>query len=149
MFYAIALTIIDLNFGLLIGLVSGLLSFIPFVGTIVGFIVSVGVAAVQFWPEWLWIGVTAGIFIFGQFLEGYILQPRLVGTSVGLHPVWLMFALFAFGLLFGFVGALIAVPVAAMVGVLVRYALNRYLASPYYSGGDPPAPGSVPAGGQV
>jgi predicted PurR-regulated permease PerM len=148
-FYAIALTIIDLNFGLLIGLVSGLLSFIPFVGTIVGFIVSVGVAAVQFWPEWLWIGVTAGIFIFGQFLEGYILQPRLVGTSVGLHPVWLMFALFAFGLLFGFVGALIAVPVAAMVGVLVRYALNRYLASPYYSGGDPPAPGSVPAGGQV
>jgi predicted PurR-regulated permease PerM len=148
-FYAIALTIIGLNFGLLIGLVAGLLSFIPFVGTVVGFIVSVGVAAVQFWPEWLWIGVTAGIFIVGQFLEGYVLQPRLVGTSVGLHPVWLMFALFAFGLLFGFVGALIAVPVSAMIGVLVRYALNRYLASPYYGGDEPPAPGSLPARGHA
>lgn len=133
-FYAIALSIIGLNFGLLIGVGAGLLSFIPFVGTIVGFVVSVGVAAVQFWPDWIWIAVTAGIFLIGQFLEGYILQPRLVGTNIGLHPVWLMFAIFAFSLLFGFVGTLVAVPVSAMMAVLVRFALNRYLASAYYAG---------------
>lgn len=133
-FYAVALTAIGLNFGLLIGLVAGLLSFIPFVGTIVGFVASVGVAAIQFWPEWVWILVTAGIFIVGQFLEGYVLQPKLIGESVGLHPVWLMFALLAFGYLFGFVGALIAVPVAAVVAVLVRFGINTYLSSPFYAG---------------
>ncbi|MGD9740342.1 MAG: AI-2E family transporter [Bauldia sp.] len=133
-FYAIALTAIGLNFGLLIGLVSGLLSFIPFVGTIVGFVASVGVAAIQFWPDWGWILATAGIFVVGQFLEGYVLQPKLIGTSVGLHPVWLMFALLAFGYLFGFVGTLVAVPVAAIVAVLVRFGLNTYIASPYYAG---------------
>ncbi|MCW5716683.1 MAG: AI-2E family transporter [Bauldia sp.] len=138
-FYAAALSAIGLNFGLLIGLVAGLLSFIPFVGTVVGFVISVGVAAVQFPPEWIWVAITAAIFIFGQFLEGYILQPRLVGNSVGLHPVWLMFALFAFSLLFGFVGTLIAVPVAAMVGVLVRFAINQYLSSSYYGAAPPPA----------
>ncbi|MCW5695406.1 MAG: AI-2E family transporter [Bauldia sp.] len=144
-FYSVALVAIGLNFGLLIGLGAGLLSFIPFVGTLVGFVASVGVAAVQFWPDWVWIAVTAGIFIIGQVLEGYFLQPRLVGNSVGLHPVWLMFALFAFGVLFGFVGALIAVPVAAVIAVLVRFALYRYLASPYYSGGAPPPAGGTPA----
>ena len=77
---------------------------------------------------------TATLFIVGQLLEGYVLQPYLIGTNVGLHPVWLMFALFAFGLLFGFVGLLIAIPLAAAVGVLVRYALARYLASPIYRG---------------
>ncbi|MCC6735696.1 MAG: AI-2E family transporter [Bauldia sp.] len=142
-FYAAALSAIGLNFGLLIGLGAGLLSFIPFVGTAVGFIASVGVAAIQFPPEWLWVAITAAIFVFGQFLEGYILQPRLLGNSVGLHPVWLMFALFAFSLLFGFVGTLIAVPVAAMVGVLVRFALNQYLSSPYY-GESPPPPAEAP-----
>lgn len=135
-FYAIALASIGLNFGLLIGLGAGLLSFVPFVGTALGLAASVGVATVQFWPDWIWIAVTAGIFVVGQMLEGYVLQPRLVGGSVGLHPVWVMFALFAFSLVFGFVGALIAVPAAAIIAVLVRYALFRYLASPYYRGGD-------------
>lgn len=132
--YAVGLTAIGLNFGILIGLFAGLISFIPYVGSLVGLFLSVGVAFVQFWPDWIWIAATAAIFFLGQFIEGNILQPRLVGKSVGLHPVWLMFALFAFGALFGFVGLLIAVPAAAAIGVLVRFALSRYLASPLYRG---------------
>ena len=132
--YAIALTATGLNFGLAIGLIAGLISFIPYVGSIVGFGLSMGVALVQFWPQWPWILVVAGIFFAGQMIEGYILQPRLIGRSVGLHPVWLMFALFAFGYLFGFVGLLIAVPAAAAIAVLIRFALDRYLASPLYHG---------------
>jgi predicted PurR-regulated permease PerM len=133
-FYAVALSLTGLSFGLLIGLVSGLISFIPFVGSMTGLVLAVGVAVAQFWPEWTWILVVAGIFFVGQFLEGYVLQPKLVGESVGLHPVWLMFALFAFGYLFGFVGMLLAVPLAAAVGVLTRFALRQYLASPLYTG---------------
>ncbi|MDE1995490.1 MAG: AI-2E family transporter, partial [Rhizobiaceae bacterium] len=94
----------------------------------------VSVALVQFWPDYLWVGLTLAVFFTGQFLEGNVLQPKLVGESVGLHPVWLMFALFAFGALFGFVGLLIAVPAAAAVGVLVRFALSRYLQSDLYYG---------------
>jgi predicted PurR-regulated permease PerM len=150
-FYAAALAAIGLNFGLLIGLLAGLLSFIPFVGTVVGFVVSVGVAAAQFLPggDWIWVVVTAAIFIIGQVVEGNFLQPKLVGTSVGLHPVWLIFALFAFSLLFGFVGTLVAVPAAAMVAVLVRFAVQQYLASPFYYGGSPPGSGggARPGGG--
>ena len=132
--YAIALTVVGLNFGLLIGLFAGLIGFIPYVGSLVGLVLSVGVAVVQFWPEWQWIAVVVGIFFVGQAIEGNFLQPKLVGSSVGLHPVWLMFALFAFGYLFGFVGLLIAVPAAAAFAVLVRFALERYLASPVYRG---------------
>lgn len=133
-FYAIGLTLIGLNFGLLIGLFAGLISFIPYVGTATGFVLSVGVALVQFWPDYLWIVATAVIFAVGQFVEGNILQPKLVGASVGLHPVWLMFALFAFGALFGFVGLLIAVPASAAIGVLVRFAIDQYLQSEMYYG---------------
>lgn len=135
-FYAIGLSLIGLNFGLLIGLVAGLISFIPFVGSIVGLVISVGVAIVQFWPEgeFIRLALTAAIFFAGQFLEGNILQPKLVGDRIGLHPVWLMFALFAFGLLFGFTGLLIAVPASAAVGVLVRFAVSRYLDSELYRG---------------
>jgi predicted PurR-regulated permease PerM len=132
--YAFGLTIVGLNFAILIGLFAGLISFIPYVGSLVGLVLSVGVAIVQFWPNYYMIGAVAAVFFFGQFLEGNILQPRLVGKSVGLHPVWLMFALFAFGALFGFVGLLIAVPAAAAVAVLVRFAMKRYLASPLYTG---------------
>ena len=133
-FYAVALTLVGLNFGLLIGLFAGLISFIPYIGSLVGLVLSVGVALVQFWPDWPWIVAVIVIFQAGQFVEGNILQPKLVGRSVGLHPVWLMFALFAFGALFGFVGLLIAVPAAAAVGVLVRFAIERYLQSPMYRG---------------
>ncbi len=132
--YALGLTLVGLNFGILIGLFAGLISFIPYVGSLVGLVLSIGVAVVQFWPNYYMIGAVAAVFFFGQFVEGNILQPRLVGKSVGLHPVWLMFALFAFGALFGFVGLLIAVPAAAAVAVLVRFAIRRYLASPLYIG---------------
>ncbi|MGE0501281.1 MAG: AI-2E family transporter [Rhizobiaceae bacterium] len=137
--YAVGLTAVGLNFGILIGLFAGLISFIPYVGSLVGLVLSVGVAFVQFWPDWTMVVGVAAIFFVGQFIEGNILQPRLVGKSVGLHPVWLMFALFAFGALFGFVGLLLAVPAAAAVGVLVRFAIERYLESPLYTGHQPEA----------
>jgi predicted PurR-regulated permease PerM len=133
-FYAIALTLSGLNFGLLIGLISGAITFIPYVGSLTGLVLSVGVAVAQFWPQYLPIVIVLGIFLIGQFLEGNVLSPKLVGESVGLHPVWVIFALLAFGYLFGFVGLLVAVPVSATIGVLCRFALNRYLESPFYTG---------------
>ena len=132
--YATGLTFTGLNFAILIGLFAGLISFIPYVGSLTGLVLAVGVAFVQFWPDWTMVLAVAGVFFVGQFIEGNILQPRLVGKSVGLHPVWLMFALFAFGALFGFVGLLIAVPASAAVAVLVRFAIARYLESPLYKG---------------
>ncbi|RFC62402.1 AI-2E family transporter [Fulvimarina endophytica] len=133
-FYAVGLTLVGLNFGLLIGFFAGLISFIPYIGSLLGLVISIGVALVQFWPDWPWVVAVAAVFFIGQFFEGNILQPKLVGASVGLHPVWLMFALFAFGTLFGFVGLLIAVPAAAAVGVLARFALTKYLDSELYHG---------------
>ncbi len=109
-FYAAGLVLIGLNYGLLIGLASGILSFIPYLGFTVGFVTSITIALVQYWPNWPWLAATVAVFLVGQLLEGYILQPRLIGRNVGLHPVWLIFALFAFGLLFGFVGLLVAIP---------------------------------------
>lgn len=135
-FYAVSLTLTGLNFGLLIGLVSGLITFIPYIGSMTGLVLSSGVAVAQFWPDWTWILLILGIFFAGQFIEGYVLVPKMVGQSVGLHPVWLMFALFAFGYLFGFVGLLMAVPLAAAIGVLARFGLRRYLASSLYTGVD-------------
>jgi predicted PurR-regulated permease PerM len=133
-FYALALTIAGLKFGLVIGLAAGLLSFIPFVGALIGGIMAIGVGLVQFWPDLTSIVIIIGIFVAGQFIEGNFLSPKLVGSSIGLHPVWLMFALFAFAYVFGFVGLLLAVPMAAAAGVLVRFALNQYLASKLYRG---------------
>jgi predicted PurR-regulated permease PerM len=140
LFYAISLSIVGLNFGFLIGSLAGVISFIPYFGSLVGFLLSVGIAIVQFWPDWIWIGLVVGVFAVGQFLEGNILQPRLVGSSIGVHPVWLMFSLFAFGSLFGFVGVLLAVPVTAAIGVLVRFAVERYRQSALYRDPDEAAP---------
>ncbi|MBV9558736.1 MAG: AI-2E family transporter [Pseudolabrys sp.] len=133
-FYAVALTLTGLNFGLLIGLVAGLITFIPYVGSMTGLVVSLGVAVAQFWPQWTSIIIVLVVFVVGQFVEGNILSPKLVGESVGLHPVWLIFALLAFGYLLGFVGLLIAVPLAATIGVLMRFALRRYRESSLYTG---------------
>ena len=133
-FYAVALTLTGLNFGLLIGLISGLITFIPYVGSMTGLVLSLGVAVAQFWPAYGWILIVLGIFLVGQFVEGNVLAPKLVGESVGIHPVWLIFALLAFGYLFGFVGLLVAVPLAATIGVLARFALRRYLESSLYTG---------------
>ena len=134
-FYGGSLSLAGLNFGLLIGIVSGLVSFIPYLGSLLGLVLSVGVALVQFWPDYPWIGMIAGIFFVGQIVDGYVLQPKLIGERVGLHPVWLMFALLAFGALFGFVGLMVAVPASASIAVLVRYAISRYLDSDLYHGG--------------
>lgn len=146
MYYALALTIAGLKFGLVIGLAAGLMSFIPFVGVLVGGLVAIGVGLVQFWPDFTSILIVVGIFAVGQFIEGNFLSPKLVGSSIGLHPVWLMFALFAFGYVFGFVGLLLAVPMAAAAGVLVRFALNQYLASKLYRGipSEMPTPAKLP-----
>lgn len=138
LYNSIGLTLIGLDFGLVIGVISGVLSFIPYVGTIFGFLASTGLAIVQF-GDWR-IGLVAGLFVLGQFIEGNFLTPKLVGDRVGLHAVWIIFALLAGGALFGFVGLLLAVPVAAVIGVLARFGLQRYLASPYYDGRAPVAP---------
>jgi predicted PurR-regulated permease PerM len=138
-FYAAALSIVGLQFGLSIGLAAGVISFIPFVGTIVGGVLAIGTALAQFPPDWLRVGVVVAIFVVGQFAEGHILAPRLVGSRVGLHAVWVIFALVAGGVLFGFTGVLLAVPVAAVIGVLCRFVLGRYLASPLYGGDHPDA----------
>jgi predicted PurR-regulated permease PerM len=140
-FYAFALMAIRLPYGFLVGLTAGLVSFIPYVGTFFGGALAIGIALFSFWGDPGWILATIGIFAFGQFVEGNFLTPKLIGASVGLHPVWLIFALAVFGSLFGFAGLLIAVPVAAALGVLGRFAVEQYLASPMYTG-DPPPPGA-------
>jgi predicted PurR-regulated permease PerM len=143
-FYATGLTLAGLKFGLAIGLLAGALTFIPYAGAMTGGVLAIGVALVQFWPDYWAIGVVVAVFAVGQFLEGNFLSPKLVGKSIGLHPVWLMFALFAFGYAFGFVGLLLAVPMAAAAGVLVRFGLKQYLSSRLYLGTDdiegPPIP---------
>jgi predicted PurR-regulated permease PerM len=133
-FYSIALMAAGLQFGLVVGAIAGLITFIPYVGALIGGALAIGLALYQFWGDWVQIGIIAGIFAVGQFLEGNIVTPKLVGNSVGLHPVWLLFALSAFGTLFGFVGMLVAVPVAAAIGVLARFAIQKYLESPLYRG---------------
>jgi predicted PurR-regulated permease PerM len=132
--YAIGLSLVGLQFGLAIGLIAGAISFIPFVGTFVGAVMAIGMALAQFPPEWIGVAKVAAVFLFGQTMEGNVLSPKLVGDRVGLHPVWIMFALLAGGSLFGFVGVLIAVPTAAVVGVIVRHLIGRYRESAIYRG---------------
>jgi len=133
-YYAAALALVGLQFGFVVGAIAGFLTFIPYVGALVGGVLAIGLALFQFWGDWLWILAVWAIFQSGQFIEGNILTPKLVGSSVGLHPVWLLFALSAFGAVFGFVGLLIAVPVAAALGVLARFGVHRYTDSPLYRG---------------
>ena len=133
-YYSAALMLAGLQFGLVVGAIAGAITFIPYIGAIIGGALAIGLALFQFWGDWLQIGIIAAIFGLGQFLEGNILTPKLVGKSVGLHPVWLLFALSAFGTLFGFVGMLIAVPVAASIGVLTRFGLAQYHDSLLYKG---------------
>lgn len=133
-FYSVSLMIAGLQFGLIVGAIAGLITFIPYIGALIGGALAIGLAFFQFWGDWLHIGIIAGIFAVGQFLEGNVITPKLVGGSIGLHPVWLLFALSAFGTIFGFVGMLVAVPVAAALGVLVRFAAAQYLDSRLYLG---------------
>ncbi|UWR08188.1 MULTISPECIES: AI-2E family transporter [Ruegeria] len=135
-YYAVALMIVGLQFGLVVGFIAGLVTFIPYLGALIGGTLAIGLALFQFWGDWASIGLVAGIFAIGQVVEGNFLTPKLVGDSVGLHPVWLLLALSVFGALFGFVGMLIAVPVAAALGVLARFGTSQYLTSRLYTGRD-------------
>jgi predicted PurR-regulated permease PerM len=134
-YYALALTVAGLDLGLIVGLAAGLLSFIPYVGSITAAITSLGLAMAQF-PLWRGVIVVGCVLIVGQILEGYVIYPRFLGDRVELPAVWVIFALFAGGAAFGFLGVMLAVPVAATIGVLCRFWLRRYLASPLYL--DPP-----------
>lgn len=138
-YYAVVLSLVGLELGVLIGIMSGILTFIPYVGSMTGFVVAVLLAIGQFgnWPD---VGLVMLVFVIGQFVEGYIIYPRLLGDRVELHAVWVIFALFAGGVAFGFLGVLLAVPIAAAIGVVARYWLRRYLESPLYL--DPPRTGS-------
>ncbi|WP_300519128.1 AI-2E family transporter [Aliiroseovarius sp.] len=133
-YYAVALMVVGLQFGLIVGFIAGLITFIPYIGALVGGALAIGLGLFQFWGEWWTLAGVAAIFFAGQFLEGNILTPKLVGGSVGLHPVWLLFALSAFGALFGFVGMLVAVPVAAALGVVARFGVARYQQGRLYTG---------------
>lgn len=131
LFYSVGLRLVGLELGLLVGFIAGVISFIPYVGTITGFVLGIVLAFAQFGDVTHVLYVVA-VFAVGQFLEGNFLTPKLVGDSVGLHPVWVMFALLAGGALLGFLGLLLAVPTAAIIGVLVRHAVKRYKLSSLY-----------------
>lgn len=131
-YYAIALMLVGLQFGLVVGFVAGLVTFIPYLGALIGGVLALGLALFQFWGDWVSIGMVGAIFIFGQVIEGNVLTPKLVGNSVGLHPVWLILALSVFG----FVGMLVAVPVAAALGVIARFVVTQYQQSLLYRGTD-------------
>lgn len=133
-YYAIALMLVGLQFGLVVGAIAGLVTFIPYLGALIGGALAIGLALFQFWGDWVSVGLVAGVFAIGQVVEGNVLTPKLVGSSVGLHPVWLLLALSVFGALFGFVGMLVAVPVAAALGVLARFGTSQYLDSRLYRG---------------
>lgn len=132
--YAVALALVGLDYGLVVGALAGALTFIPYLGALIGGVLAIGLALYQFWGDWVWVLAVWAIFQSGQFVEGNFLTPKLVGGRVGVHPVWLLFALAAFGALFGFVGVLVAVPVAAVIGVLVRFAIALYKESRLYRG---------------
>jgi predicted PurR-regulated permease PerM len=131
--YGLGLSVIGLNFGLLIGITAGFLSFIPYVGSLSALVVASIVAIVQGWPHWNLLAMTLAVVVAGQLVEGNILSPKLVGDRVGVHPIWLIFALLAFGSVFGFTGLIIAVPVAAAAGVIIRFIASRYRASELYT----------------
>lgn len=133
-FYAVALMAVGLQFGVFVGFIAGLISFIPYVGALFGGALALGLAVFQFWGDWVWIAAVGAIFMFGQVIEGNVLTPKLVGESVGLHPVLLIFSLSAFGSLFGFVGLLVAVPVSASLGVIARFLFSKYKEGRLYQG---------------
>ena len=133
LYYSVSLTAVGLQFGILIGIFAGIVSFIPFVGAILGAIFSIGFSIIQF-ETYTPILLVAGIFLIGQVLEGNFLTPKLIGEAVGLHPVWVIFALLTGATLFGFLGVLLALPIAVVVAVLIRFSLRSYLESEIYSG---------------
>jgi predicted PurR-regulated permease PerM len=135
-FYAFGLWLLGLHYGLIIGLLTGFFSFIPYIGMTLGLVVGLAVAAFQF-QNLAMIALVAAVFGLGQFIEGNLISPRLVGSRIRLHPVWMIFAVLAGTVLAGVLGTLLAVPVAAVIGVLLRFGLECYRASPMF--GPPPS----------
>lgn len=133
-YYATALMLAGLQFGLIIGAIAGAVTVIPYIGAMIGGALAIGLAFYQFWGDWVAIGIVVAIFAFGQFMEGNVVTPRLVGKSIGLHPVWLILALSVFGGLFGIAGMLVAVPLSATLGVLARFGVGKYKESLLYLG---------------
>jgi len=129
--YSIGFLSVGLDFAITIGFITGCLAFIPYFGFLIGATAAFGVAFAQF-ESWSTIGMVGSVLLVGQLLEGNVLTPKLVGDRIGLHPVWIIFSLLAGGVLFGFWGLLIAMPVAATLGVIVRFVVDQYLKSPYY-----------------
>ena len=142
-YYGIALTAAGLQSGLALGLLIGVLAIIPILGSATGFILALGLAALQY-GTLTEILVVIGVFAFGQLIEANVLTPKLVGDRIHLHPVWVIFALFAGGTLYGFVGVLLAVPAAAVIGVLIRFALSRYRGSTLYDASEREPPSREP-----
>ena len=133
-FYAVTLSLVGLNYGIFVGLLAGFLSFIPYIGAIFGGALALSLALYQFWPEPYFIALIGFIFLIGQLIEGNYLTPKIVGTSIGLHPVWLLFSLSFFGTILGFSGLLLAVPFSASFGVIIRFLIKRYKVSALYLG---------------
>lgn len=124
--YATLLSFAGLDYGLLIGLLTGIFSFIPFIGMLCGITVAIIVALFQWGLDWQNIGLISGIFIFGQIIESNFLTPNLIGNKIGLHPVWIIFGLFFFGTLFGIFGVIFAVPLTAMCSEIIKYLISNY-----------------------
>jgi predicted PurR-regulated permease PerM len=132
LYYSVSLSLTGLQYGATVGIIAGILTIIPYVGTTFGWVASIILASVQFSGDWPHIGLVITVFAIGNILEPYVLTPRLVGNRVGLHPVWILFALISGIKLMGFTGALIAVPSAAVIGVLVRFCIRQYKSSAIY-----------------
>ena len=132
-YYGIALELLGINLGIIVGILTGILSFIPYVGFFTGLVISIllALAGGATMTQWILLG---GIFLIGNILEGYVLTPYLVGKRVGLHPLWILFSVLAGGCLAGFLGVLLAVPVAAVIGVTLRWLNKLYQASSFYKG---------------
>lgn len=147
--YAICLTMIGLRYGLIVGLAVGFASFVPFVGWSLGFVLAGAIAVAQGWPEMGLLIKVIILFAATAALDAAVLSPKIVGPRVGLHPVWLIFSVLAFGSLLGVAGVLIAVPIAAAIAVLVRFALAAYLDSDIYRGSTPPVSLETPIAEQA
>ncbi len=132
--YAVQLQLIGLELGLIIGMIAGLASFVPYLGFALGFISAIGAGLFQFGLDWVHLGLITGAFMVGQVVEAYVLQPFLLGDKIGLSPLWVMFAVLAGASLLGFVGMLVALPVAAIINVLFKHLFDWYLKSDWYNG---------------
>jgi predicted PurR-regulated permease PerM len=139
-YYGLGLMLAGLQFGLVVGFIAGILTFIPYVGAAIGAVLVAGLGLYQFWGDWMSLGLVLGVFLLGQTVESNVMTPRMVGQSIGLHPVWLLLAITVFATLFGLIGMVVAVPLAAAIGVVARHATAGYLASSLYTGTPPEAP---------